>query len=304
MKKSISTIALSLLCFAGLYAQSNLVLFTEQGEKFFVILNGVRQNETAQTNVKVTGLDQPAYKAKIIFEEQSLPQVDKTLYFNEPNMEVVYDVKQNKKGEYVVRPQSATPIAQAPASSAGQDVVVYSATPVAANANIAVSQTTTTTTTTTSRTPNGSKVSMGMNVGGVGMNININVNDADMDYDETHSRTSYSTTTTTTSTSAGAPAQPDHYVMPGYNGPIGCPYPMSNTDFQNAKNSIASKSFSSSKMTMAKQIIGSNCLTSAQVKEIMQTFDFEADKLEFSKYAYGYTYDLGNYYKVNDAFDF
>ena len=33
-------------------------------------------------------------------------------------------------------------------------------------------------------------------------------------------------------------------------------------------------------------------------------FSFEDSKLDFAKYCYGYTYDLGNYYMVNDAFDF
>ena len=57
-------------------------------------------------------------------------------------------------------------------------------------------------------------------------------------------------------------------------------------------------------MTMAKQIINSNCLVASQVKEIMMIFDFEASKLDFAKYAYTRTYDIGNYYMVNDVFDF
>ena len=41
-----------------------------------------------------------------------------------------------------------------------------------------------------------------------------------------------------------------------------------------------------------------------QVKEIMLLFDFESTRLEFAKEAYSYTYDLDNYYILNDAFDF
>ncbi|HNQ83646.1 MAG TPA: DUF4476 domain-containing protein, partial [Bacteroidales bacterium] len=41
-----------------------------------------------------------------------------------------------------------------------------------------------------------------------------------------------------------------------------------------------------------------------QVKEIMKLFSFEESRLEFAKYAYGYTYDLSNFYIVNDAFSF
>ncbi|MBK9515283.1 MAG: DUF4476 domain-containing protein, partial [Flavobacteriales bacterium] len=34
------------------------------------------------------------------------------------------------------------------------------------------------------------------------------------------------------------------------------------------------------------------------------TFSFEDSKLDFAKYAYDRTYDIGNYFKVNDAFTF
>ena len=79
---------------------------------------------------------------------------------------------------------------------------------------------------------------------------------------------------------------------------------MSDADFASAKKSIESKSFEDSKMTLAKQVFNTNCMTSAQVKEIMLLFTFEASRLDFAKYAYGKTYDQGNYYKVNDAFQF
>ena len=36
----------------------------------------------------------------------------------------------------------------------------------------------------------------------------------------------------------------------------------------------------------------------------MNLFSFEDSKLQYAKYAYTYTFDLGNYYKVNDAFTF
>ena len=92
--------------------------------------------------------------------------------------------------------------------------------------------------------------------------------------------------------------------LPGYSGPIGCDWPMDAAAFQNAKASISSKSFSSSRMTLAKQVTGANCLLVSQVREIMDLFTFETDKLEYVKFAYAYTYDLGNFYRVNDGFTF
>jgi hypothetical protein len=101
---------------------------------------------------------------------------------------------------------------------------------------------------------------------------------------------------------APAPVPPN--PLPGYNGPIGCDWPMEAGPFEDAKASISAKSFSTARMTIAKQITGSNCLLVSQVREIMDLFTFEADKLEYVKFAYDYTYDRGNFYRVNDGFGF
>ncbi len=79
---------------------------------------------------------------------------------------------------------------------------------------------------------------------------------------------------------------------------------MSEADFSAAKNSIRSKDFEDSKLTIAKQVVSSNCIFASQVREVMMMFDFEDTKLQFAKFAYDYTYDINNYFKVNDAFDF
>jgi len=135
-------------------------------------------------------------------------------------------------------------------------------------------------------------VNIDVNMGGMGIDMNVNVNET---YSETH------TITTTTTTSGGGQ---DHYVMSGYSGAIGCPWPMEQSQFSDAMNSVSSKSFDDDKFTVAKQITGSNCLTAEQVKRMMAELDFEDTKLEYAKFAYNKTYDIGNYYKLNDAFDF
>jgi hypothetical protein len=133
-------------------------------------------------------------------------------------------------------------------------------------------------------------VDIDVNMGGMGIDMNVNVRET---YTETH-------TTTTTTTSGGA----DHYVMSGYGGAIGCPWPMEENQFSDAQRSVSSKDFEDSKLTVAKQITGSNCLTVDQVRRMMGEFDFEDSKLQYAKFAYDKTYDIGNYYKLNDAFDF
>lgn len=286
-------------------AQYNVVVFAEQGEKFYLILNGVRQNDDAQTNVKVTDLNQPMYTAKIIFEDSSLGEMDKKLMFPEVPSEVTYVIKTNRKGEYVLRYQTQVPIAQAPPPTPQQQVVVYHSQPNPQPAsNVTVTeQTTTTTTVTSGGTTTRENVNVGMSVPGANVNMNINVNDGMGTGSNVHVQETHTTTTTTTSQPA-QPAQPDHYVMPGYSGPIGCPWPMTESQFASARNSISSKTFEDSKLTTARQVAGANCLTADQVRDIMNLFTYEDSKLEFAKFAYGNTYDIGNYYKVNDAFTY
>lgn len=295
---------------------SNAVFFSENGERFFVIINGLRQNQSPETNVKITGLNPTTYKVKIIFNDKSLGAVDKNIYL-EDYKEYSYVIKKKSESEiaksskkigkaleknflgnpsdtvvvedkpdwYVIRPNSVfdLPRPQYSGSSAG---------------NYSPAQTTTTTTQTSTTVVNppagGTQFSMSVNLGGAGGNVGMNVSASDGFYQE-----STTTTTVTTSGSTGA-----HYEMPGYSGPVGCPWPMSEPDFQKAKQTISSKSFDDSKLTIARQIINSNCLFSKQVKEIMVLFSFEDTRLDLAKYAYGYTFDKGNYFCVNDAFDF
>ena len=139
-------------------------------------------------------------------------------------------------------------------------------------------------------------VDVNMNMGGMGVDMNVNMNET---YTETHT-----TTTTTTTSNGGGSTAPDHYVMRGYGGAIGCPWPMSDDQFSDALKSVSSKSFDDEKATVAKQITGSNCLTVEQAKTMMMELSFDSAKLEYAKFVYDKTFDIGNYYKLNDAFDF
>ena len=298
----------TLLMFRGVEAfsqNSNAILFTENGEKFTAILNGLRQNEKPETNVKITGLNANFYKLKVIFADAALGQSNFNMGID-PGTETTYIIKKNKNNEYVLRPMSMVPIAEAPPAPAGTAVNTYNP-----NAEPYTGETTvteqTTVTTTTNGMPTGSGVSVGVNVNETDGNFSMNVSGYDGTGSTVTSQQTVTTTTTTTtssSTTAPPPPPPAQSYVPGYNGATGCPIPMNQGDFESMKGSINSKSFEDSKLTLAKQVINSNCLLSSQVREIMQLFTYEESKLDFAKYAYGRTYDIGNYYKVNDAFTF
>jgi hypothetical protein len=307
--RKIYTLAATLIIALNAFAQnSNAVLFTENGERFQVVLNGVIQNTAPSTNVKLTDLNAPNYKMKILFEDKALGEIDKNLFL-EAYAENTFNIKRKSNGEWVVRVLSITPLAQlppAPQNVPNQNVVVYHATPVAPAA------TTTTTTTTTYNDPLYND-NLNINLGINGLGLNMNVNGTGTGTTTSQTTTTYSTTTVTTPppvyntpppTTTTVIVQEPVYVMPGYSGPTGCPYPMSPQDFAGVKSSIMSKSFESTKLEIAKQVLGQRCMTAGQVSEIIRVFDFEATKVDFAKFAYGRTYDIGNYYMVNDVFDF
>lgn len=253
---------------------TNLVFFTEQGEKFSLIMNGIRQNDSPETNIMITGLPAPSYKVKIIFEDPKLPPIDKTLYFQQ-GTETTYNIKKNNKGEYVIRFLNQIPLAEVLPPPSNRHVIVFSTEPP-----LPVGNQQTQVTSTTITMPG-------------------------------FSTTSTTSVQTTTVTSQGNVYVEDHgthenpvYIMPGYHGPVGCPHPITELDFRKVKETISARNLEDSKLTIAKQVTASNCLFAAEVKEIMMLFTFETTRLEFAKYAYRYTYDIGNYYVLNDAFKF
>lgn len=322
MKRNL-LITLGMIISSVMFAQtSNAVFFNQDNEGFKATLNGILLNQDYATNVKATDLTGDAYKVTIDFEKGALGSITKNIYFPEKGMEYSFAIKRNKKGVYVLRAMGAAPKKDTPKEVAPKQVQTKATTqPTISKPATTTEVKVVETTTTTTANPVGTSenVSVGMNMGGVdmGVNMNVNMNGSAMgtNMNTSVSQTTTTTTTTTTSTTTdngvSAPAttqpvktEPDHYVMPGYNGKIGCAWPASDADFASAKKSIASKAFEDSKLTIAKQVTKAKCLFAKQVKEVMELFDYEESRLEFAKFAYDYTYDIDNYYLVNDAFQF
>jgi Domain of unknown function (DUF4476) len=316
MKKSL-LLAFSLVLCLQIFAQvtSNVILFTENGERFHAILNGQRMNDEAVTNLKVEQLNQPSYKLKVIFENKTIGEMNKTLYL-ESGVEAVYAVKLDKKNMYKLSFRSSVPIAQAAPVAPQQQVVYWGVAPVIAVTSTTTGvpvgstttvheQTTTTTTTGTGMNTNvntgtGDNVSMNVNTNGFGMNVNINTNGTPT---TTTSGTAVSTTTTTTTTTTGSNPVIVTNPQPVIVQPAPCMH-MGASDFNSAVGSIKAKTFEDSKLTLAKQITSRNCLDATQVKMVTDLMPFESSKLEYAKYAYDYCWEKNNYFKVNDAFEF
>ena len=79
---------------------------------------------------------------------------------------------------------------------------------------------------------------------------------------------------------------------------------MAGGDFSSALGTIRGQSFEETKLNTAKQIAGSNCLSTGQITQICQLFSFEESKLDFAKFAYNNCTDPRSYFKVNNVFSF
>jgi hypothetical protein len=328
MKKSL----LALLCVSFTTLASaqtaNAVVFSENGDKFTLLLNGDKKNETPQVNVKVGGLVGEFFQARIDFEDPKLPDFNNNNFMVKPDMEVTYIIRVNKKGEYVLRFASEGPksfdntgsTSSTPAKTtidpevrkmAVVDDAPAKTTPaVVEGDDTGTTITTTTATTKTTKPTTGEKVNVGMNVGGVTMGVNISVEgteNMEMETEDVQMTTTTKTTTTKTITTQAPPrpANPQPQPQPQ---PVavaaGCSLPMTSSQFQQAKSTIDGRSFEEDKLTVARQATKANCLSTAQIKEIMGLFSFEESKLDYAKFAYDYCTDKGNYYLLNDAFSF
>lgn len=79
---------------------------------------------------------------------------------------------------------------------------------------------------------------------------------------------------------------------------------MSYERFQQLKQSVERESFDNKKMDLLRSTLPYNRVSAQQVKELAQLIQFEQARLELAKFAYRYTTDRGNYFVVNDVFNF
>jgi hypothetical protein len=66
------------------YSQSSLTVFNNGGQKFYLIMNGIKQNSVAQTNVVVSGIKNGGYSVKLIFDDGKTKDIDKNFFLDSP----------------------------------------------------------------------------------------------------------------------------------------------------------------------------------------------------------------------------
>ncbi|WP_370391855.1 DUF4476 domain-containing protein [uncultured Winogradskyella sp.] len=285
--RKVTLLAILLVSIFTSAQESRLTIFSENGDAFYVILNGIRQNEEPAVNLAVDYLINDYYDTKIIFADESIPQIEKrslmVVDVDGRRGEFTYKIKETRRGKKL-RFFSFTPFQAILPPPSNVTLIHYNPNPLGPIQTV----TQTTTTTTTTGPGENINVDIGINSGGTNVGVGINVNTGN----------TTTTTTTTTQTVSGAIVEP---VILEDTGEC---FVMSDADFNQAMVTINNKSFEDSKLAIAKQVIKGNCVTAAQIAIIASNFTFEETKLEFAKYAYTLCFNPENYWKVNNVFEF
>lgn len=91
--KKVTVLSAFLLLFIASYAQrSTLIFFTENGQPFTLMMNGITYNTTLQTNVKVENLNPGTYSVNIKFKDTIYSNVIEKIKLDE-SLEVTYVIK-------------------------------------------------------------------------------------------------------------------------------------------------------------------------------------------------------------------
>lgn len=295
MIKKITFMMLTLIAtasFAQPGAVGHLTIFSEDGDKFTLILNGEVINDVPQTNLRVEDLNQPYYNAKIRFEDKSLADISKNnLMLTDVDgvfSDVTYKIKRDKNNKTKMKLNyfSSIPVQPNFIPASNVHVIHYGQPDIVEVHSVGGTTQTTTTTTQTG----GTNVGVGINVGGVNMGVSIN---------DSMGGGSVTQTTTTTTHTGGSSV---HYDEPEIGcGGHSC---MTSGNFNAALATIEKQGFEETKLKTAKQVIKANCLNVDQIIKIINTFGFEESKLDFAKFAYDYCIEKNNYFKLNGIFSF
>ena len=288
--KKIALIFSLLLSLTYVHAQilptGNLTIFSEDGYKFFLILNGERQNQTAETNIRLEALTQKYYSCKIIFEDKSQKEISKNYLMiadaNNQMQDVTYKIKKDRNGKQVLKFFSQMPAMQNIARPNNCTVYRFGGGGMPFDANVS---------------QNNYETIDDYNSGNGGVNIplkrgGVNTNAQNRRKNDRDNHNNYQ--------------QNNHYYQDNNSNQQGCnhSYQMPERKFDEAFVLLRNEGFDDTRLDIAKQIASNNCLHTNQIISLCKLFGFEGSKLEFAKYAYDHCVNPQEYYLINNVFGF
>jgi hypothetical protein len=248
---------------------SVLSVFSENGEPFFLILNGVRQNMAPQSKIRVESLPKYMTDVEVAFADSRAPHLHKAVSISDPidgkAVNLTMRIERGHDGYPKLKFHRMTECDRNYHGPRDEYVMYY----------------------------------------GKPQQINTVTETSYMD----PVTGQWVTETTTTTTNSNQQNYTNDQRNNNYNNNYAPPAPpapvaMDQRMFNDVKQSVSSASFEDTKLSTAKTILGTNYVNTDQVIELCKLFSFENTKLTFAQFAYNRTVDPQNYFKVAGVFDF
>jgi len=290
-------------------AQNNdFVFYTDNGDKFTLYLNNVKQNETAATNVKAENISGKTIAIKVVFERSGVPTFNRSLSLSSNDKEIKIQLVRGRENVYSMKTVSTTDRVHSGNSGSGNTVVKSDNGSTETKAN-----------------DHGNNGGHGNN-NGHGNGNNGHGNDGHGN-NNGHGNGGHGNNNGYGNNGHGNGHGNNGYGNGGYgnnnhgNGGHGnggywnsngygpsdnprCNMPMPTNEFNSLKAQVNARYFDSSRLTVAKQACRYNCMTSDQIRDLCRIFSYESSRLDFAKYAFEYCYDRYRYYMVGQAFTY
>jgi hypothetical protein len=286
---------------------NDLVVFSNDGHKFVLIMNGEKYNEEPSTNVKVTGLVLKKYEVRVIFDSKRIKDLNTTLTFYNTGKECVFGLNRHGKKysmDYVSStdiPGFVNPMTSTTTTTSTQ-VNTNNNTSSNSTYHPTTSNTTSTSTNTgtystnnsTTNSQNSNSINVHAGVFNIGLNENgkINIGTKEGNLNVNAKNPSGNVTL----------GQGPNSITLNKAAKVGCNGPMNTLQFEGIKSKITTQTTEASKLIAAKSLLESNCYTTSQVKEVMNMFSEDSNKLDYAKNAYLHTNDLNNYKELKEEF--
>ncbi|MBM3170799.1 MAG: DUF4476 domain-containing protein [Bacteroidetes bacterium] len=289
--------SLTMLIPSLFWGQGSLIFFSESGERFTLTVNGQTVNYQPDTRVRFDGVNTEGVKVNIKFEQAELGSIIKTVLAS-PTLEITYNLKRNKKNEWVVRYLSEAPAGTtAPVAPVAQPV--YHDEPVVPAQQQTPSNT----------NPNNGSVGFQFNVneqnGSVGIQMNV-------DGVQTNTTISGSHTLNSNIDHEHETWQSSQWEGNGQTryematAQQKCIVGMWDTELRKGIQTIQSHTSDEERLASAKQMADSYCFYIGQVKQIINLFTYDETKLAFAIYAYSKvaSTDIKEYYTLSSLFTY
>ncbi len=265
-----------------------LNIFSQNGEKFYLFLDGIKQNDIARSNIRIEQLPYTYYNVKIDFPAFRIPGIIKNNVSvadaDDILMDATYRIRQDKAGKVKLNFYSINNPQPDFIAPAGMYVYQYSKGSSGFNTAVTKKQMIDSVVSNTITNKKGVVVKT--------VTANPTHPGADTNKVTQIAQSKPVKINTVVATKKNATTTNETPVVK-CNG-----WPMARSEFAAAKQTIEDATGNESKLSAAKNIASENCLLSSQVNEICGLFSSEELKVAFAKYAYRYTFDTKNYAEV------